>query len=85
MAAPYLMLAAAVAAGWLPAACLAAVLVSLPGARELLKFGAENRLVPNAIRPLKKYAIKWHTPFGLALATGLVWARRAGQAAAVGI
>jgi hypothetical protein len=27
-------------------------------------------------RPLKKYAIKWHTPFGLALALGLVWARR---------
>lgn len=82
MAAPYLLLAGFVAAGWLPAACLAAVAASLPGARGLLKFGADNHLVPDAIKPLKKYAIKWHTPFGLALAAGLIWARRTGHMAA---
>ncbi len=79
--APYLLLAASVAAGWLPAACLAAALASLPGARGLLSFGAKNRLVPDAIRPLKKYAIKWHTPFGLALSAGLFLARRTGRTA----
>lgn len=82
VAAPYLLLAASVAAGWLPASCMAAALVSLPGARGLLQYCADNRRVPEAIAPLKRYAIKWHTPFGLALAAGLVWARRAGQLAA---
>ena len=76
MALPYLLLAASVAAGLLPAACLAAALISLPGAKALLDFAAQHRLVPDAIKPLKKYAIKWHTPFGLAVAAGLIWARR---------
>lgn len=50
VAAPYLLLAASVVAGWLPAACLAAAAVSLPGAAQLLRFCAEHRLVPDAIR-----------------------------------
>ena len=50
MAAPYLLLAGSVAAGWLPAACLAAAAASLPGALQLLRFCAQHHLVPEAIR-----------------------------------
>ena len=50
MAAPNLLLAGSVAAGWLPAACLAAAAASLPGALQLLRFCAQHRLVPEAIR-----------------------------------
>ena len=50
VAAPYLLLAGSVAAGWLPAACLTAAAASLPGALQLLRFCAQHRLVPEAIR-----------------------------------
>ncbi len=77
VAAPYALLAVAVVVGWLPAACVAAVAASLPGAAGLLAFASKHRANPETIRPLKKFAIKWHTPFGLALAAGLTFARRA--------
>lgn len=39
--------------------------------RVFLKFAQETHLVPAKVWPLKRYAIKWHTLFGLALALGL--------------
>jgi len=74
---PYAALLASVATGWLPRACVIASLLSGPGALELLRYAREHASDPVRIRPLKKYAIKWHTPFGLALAAGLAYARRA--------
>jgi hypothetical protein len=50
VAAPYVLLAGSVAAGWLPAACLAAAGASLPGAAQLLRFCAQHHVVPEAIR-----------------------------------
>ena len=46
----------------------------LAQAGEMLKFCADNHRVPDLIRPLKLFAVKWHTAVGLALvATFLVY------------
>lgn len=76
IAVPYLVLGVAAAVGWLPTACLVASAASLPSANNLLSYAARHRASLEDIRPLKKYAIKWHTPLGLALAAGLIFARR---------
>lgn len=40
-------------------------------ARQMLQYCSDNHKVPSQIRPLKLYAVKWHTAVGLALCLGL--------------
>lgn len=75
VAVPYLVLGVAAIKGWLPTACLVASAASVPFAVNLLTYAAKHRASLEDIRPLKKFAIKWHTPLGLALAAGLAFAR----------
>jgi hypothetical protein len=50
-------------------------------ARALLEFGARTHLEPEAVRPLKKYALKWHMALGAALAASLALSRHPALAA----
>lgn len=75
VAVPYLVLGVAAIQQWLPTACLVASAASLPFAVNLLTYAAKHRASLEDIRPLKKFAIKWHTPLGLALAASLAFAR----------
>ena len=39
--------------------------------RTFLQFALDTHLEPARVWPLKRFAIKWHTLFGLALAVGI--------------
>ncbi|KAK9841173.1 hypothetical protein WJX74_001418 [Apatococcus lobatus] len=66
----YGLAALGIGLGALPPTCVL-VLLSLPMLKVFLKFAQETHLVPAQVWPLKRYAIKWHTLFGLTLALGL--------------
>lgn len=72
VAAPYLLIGLAFLKGWLPLLCLGLSGISLPFGAKLLKYASKHRASPEMIRPLKKYAIKWHTVLGCFLALGIV-------------
>ncbi len=74
MAIPYLITLVAVASSCLPLPLLLATLPSLPLARKLTLFAADNHMVPERIRPLKIIATKWHIVYGLCLVLGLAGA-----------
>eukprot|EP00877_Chromochloris_zofingiensis_P007993 jgi/Chrzof1/3447/Cz12g25220.t1 len=69
---PYVILFVACLAGYASPVLLLATVVSVPAARSLLKFAADNHTVPAQIAPLKKYATIWHIMYGLGLVAGLV-------------
>lgn len=46
-----------------------------PQAMELLDFAKRTHAVPEEVRPLKRYALRWHMALGAALAAGLAAAR----------
>lgn len=70
--APYVVLGCAVQFGALPySVFLAAALLSVIPGRALLAFAQANHLDAERVTPLKRYAIKWHTAFGVGLCAGL--------------
>ena len=54
--------------------CWTAVLL-LMQAQALLGFGARTHMQPEEVRPLKKYALKWHMALGACLAASLALSR----------
>jgi 1,4-dihydroxy-2-naphthoate octaprenyltransferase len=76
LAGTYAVALALTAAGALPLPALLATAASLPAARALLAFADANHADAAAIAPLKRYAVKWHIAFGLALVAGLALGRR---------
>ncbi|KIY95603.1 hypothetical protein MNEG_12357 [Monoraphidium neglectum] len=83
VAAPYVLALAGAAAGALPLGVLAFSAFSLPAARDLVLFARENHRVAARIAPLKRYAIRWHVAFALALVAGLAQAAGAARGASV--
>lgn len=71
VAATYAFAFGAVGCRWLPWTCVLTLPLSIPLARQMLQFCSDNYKVPAQIRPLKLYAVKWHTAVGLALCLGL--------------
>lgn len=71
VAAPYLLIGFAFLKGCLPLLCLGLSGISLPFGANLLKYASKHRASPEMIRPLKKFAIKWHTVLGCFLALGI--------------
>lgn len=70
--APYLILGGAVQLGALPyVGFLAAAALSVIPGRALIAFAHETHLDAERVMPLKRYAIKWHTAFGVGLCAGL--------------
>ncbi|BDA50723.1 probable UbiA prenyltransferase domain-containing protein 1 [Coccomyxa sp. Obi] len=67
----YLLLDVAAALSWLPLTCLFAQILSVPSAMALVDFGKRTHEEPELVRPLKRYALKWHMALGASLAAGL--------------
>ncbi|EIE20367.1 hypothetical protein COCSUDRAFT_57519 [Coccomyxa subellipsoidea C-169] len=71
----YVFLDIAAALKWLPLTCLFAQILSVPSAMALLDFAKRTHQQPEAVRPLKRYALKWHMALGAALTAGFAAAR----------
>ncbi|KAK9917091.1 hypothetical protein WJX75_000805 [Coccomyxa subellipsoidea] len=65
----------AAALRWLPLTCMFAQILSVPSAMALVDFAKRTHLEPEEVRPLKRYALKWHMALGASLAIGLAAAR----------
>ena len=77
VAAPYALLAGTAVGGFLPwSALVAASAFSFVPGRSFLAFAQDTHLDAERVKPLKRYAIKWHTAFGVGFSLALVAARR---------
>ncbi|CAK0787294.1 hypothetical protein CVIRNUC_010512 [Coccomyxa viridis] len=71
----YMAIDAAAALQWLPLSCCLTQLLSVPAAMAMLDFAKQNHAIPEVIRPLKKYALKWHMAVAAGLALGFAIGR----------